>query len=248
MNIIYDDKTQKYFDHLNPNNNIWIPKSKINKYLLNTYNLTQEQYFNIVVHNDINYKSYCEECSKELRLKSLTKGYFRFCNQSCITTNRLKKENLEGRNPFQQKDFIEKNKIIVKNRQLEKINNNKELYHLFKKETKEKAIVNKYKSNNFKISYLYTADTNDKRIKKIGITSKENFYSRNNYQGYNLTNHQKLLKGNSDKILEIERNIVENFCIHNYEIFPSNRLLDVKEFIKNKVSIESSTTIEILFQ
>lgn len=79
--IIYSEGY--YFDQLcgsEPNYESydnWIFKSYIGPYLKDKYNLTPQQYYNIVVKGDINYINKCGycECNNETRFLTLLRGY-----------------------------------------------------------------------------------------------------------------------------------------------------------------------------
>lgn len=59
----------------------WIFKSNMSRYLMDKYNLTQQQYYNIVVYRDINYINKCGycECDNSTEFKTLLMGYRRGC-------------------------------------------------------------------------------------------------------------------------------------------------------------------------
>lgn len=63
----------------------WIHKSWMEHHLRTHYGLTSQQYYNIIVHNDINYTHECEnpECHELTQFKTLKIGYVQHCCREC---------------------------------------------------------------------------------------------------------------------------------------------------------------------
>lgn len=62
----------------------------LSRYLSATYNITVQQYYNIVVHNDINYVQKCSRdgCDDCVPFYGLARGYLKYCSNSCKNQDR----------------------------------------------------------------------------------------------------------------------------------------------------------------
>lgn len=109
--------------------------SELPNYLKENYNMTLEDYYSLVVFNDINYRGTCLWCGNPTELSHrFYKGYKKYCSNSCKTshkntennptkseevrrkisesqTKRLLELSKKGLNVFQDKDFIRENAI-----------------------------------------------------------------------------------------------------------------------------------------
>lgn len=74
----------KLYDQLSDDLNLYT-EFQLRKLIKERYNLTPEEYYNLIVHGDKNYKHYCKnpECNKELKFLGITSGYKRTCNRNC---------------------------------------------------------------------------------------------------------------------------------------------------------------------
>lgn len=73
----------------------WVSCTLFSKYLKSTYDLTLQEYYNIVVFGDINYQPICRVCGENLYFYNLTKGYQEFCSQNCRAKHYMTQSNLD---------------------------------------------------------------------------------------------------------------------------------------------------------
>ena len=63
------------------------------KHVKETYGLTAQQYYNIIVYDDINYVGKCKTCGKETEFIKLSKGYRDYCCHWCTSASDETREN-----------------------------------------------------------------------------------------------------------------------------------------------------------
>lgn len=87
--IYYPGKIAKvrdniYLDQLDGHTKIRI-LSKFIEYINNKYGLSDKEYYNLVVFNDMNYNKVCEcpVCNNYTKFLNINNGYKRFCSNSC---------------------------------------------------------------------------------------------------------------------------------------------------------------------
>lgn len=61
----------------------WISRSFIEGYLSREYDLTPQQYYNLVVYGDISFKPRCKYCSNSARWWRISNGYYLTCSSEC---------------------------------------------------------------------------------------------------------------------------------------------------------------------
>lgn len=205
-----------------------------NKYLRDKYNLSIEEYYNIVVYGCPNKVILCPNCGKNsMKFKGLSKGWSIYCNQSCITTYRLLQESKNGINPFQDKDFIEKNRVRASEFQKERMKSGKS--HLLTKKSQMTASRNSFIKNHVNEECLfYIARIKElPNLFKIGICSTSKASNRQYYKSYHLYNHHVLMKGTAEVISLVEFNVKMNICEGLDEIIKPEDLRKVFELIRS---------------
>lgn len=82
---------QMYLDQLS--GSVKVHSSYFKEYILSEYNLTEKEYYNIVIYGDINYKRLCKNCGRELPFLGLNlnpdRSYRYYCNAKCETSYRI---------------------------------------------------------------------------------------------------------------------------------------------------------------
>jgi hypothetical protein len=100
----------KYICQIEGDHSTKLRKSSFIKMLREKYDLSEDEYYNIVVHGDINYINPCKQCGGPTRrYGGLLSRYREFCSISCTATNTNLRTAAEGTNPFQDRDFIKRN-------------------------------------------------------------------------------------------------------------------------------------------
>ena len=94
-----DDPDYKrwYLDQLAEASNIWISFNKFGSYLLDTYGITIQEYYNIVVFDDINHIELCHNpnCNNQVDFIGLFTGYRWNCSNSCTSIQNCKDEIIQ---------------------------------------------------------------------------------------------------------------------------------------------------------
>lgn len=203
------------------------------KYLLETYNLKIYEYYNIIVYGEKDKVLLCPHCGRNsMRFKGLTKGWSIYCNQSCITTHRLINESRNGINPFQDKDFIEKNRVRSSEFQSSQMRNRTS--PLLRKSSKFLAARNNFILNHVNdICILYVCSVMNMSDKyKIGICST-NIKSRLYYKSCKLFNHHVLYKGPAQDVADLEIMIKLTICENESEFISSSKLKDLLNIVRS---------------
>lgn len=226
--------TKEYLDQLSEDI-IYIKYNKLTKYLRDKYNLSQEEYYNLVVHGDKDFKHYCkcEGCNNEVRFKGLfsnQEGYYNCCSRKCngaYVANLLKSE---GRLIMMTPEF---RKIAVAT--IQKMHD--EGKHPFgtvevHARSRMTDFIRKSKSRGREIAYLYVSFcTHTNELFKIGVTC-----DINNYHGmmnlHRLKGMRQLASGSVEYIADIEYKVKLHFN-QREEYYPLERMDDVMNFIKS---------------
>lgn len=108
-----EDRDMYYLDQLNKEIR-WVYSRRMKSYLLNNYNLTPEEYYNLVVYGDKDYKERCKYCNQpKENFWKLSYGYRGdFCCHSCARSYHL---THPGEYPLVQEQFEEFNRLGIEN-------------------------------------------------------------------------------------------------------------------------------------
>lgn len=226
-----EKKNLKYLDQLNFNK-IYVGCYKFPKYLKRTYNISVEEYYNLVMFGDRNKKHICrnEGCSNELKFRSLLgPAYKECCCRKCngeYVSSILKKE---GRLVMNSPEFREITRSCIK-----------EMFksgsHPFSKvethaRSRKTDFINKSEKSGKNIAYLYWSSCYDKSIFKIGITCDVD-----NYNGlmklHKYESMTKIAEGSIEYIADLEYKIKLNFN-QRTEYYSIERFDEVINYIKS---------------
>lgn len=204
--VIAKASSNEYLDQIDNSTIIHNLKNFL-EYLIDKYNLSEREYYNLVVHNDIGYNHVCEnnECSNLTEFLGLNLGYKRFCSNKCGMSSRgdLSKnfksyyDRLNETIEIRGKDNKRK-KIFTKMTKSEIISL---MYHGYK------CYSGKYGSRYSK-SYLYYSEFKyDDSVFKIGISvNPEDRWSKAKY-----INCKILAEGTVEYISNLEFMIKKKF-------------------------------------
>jgi len=261
--IKHGNGTNLYFlDQLNKKEEIWVHNQNIKKYLLDTYNLTEEQYFLKVTKTK---PKRCPICNERIPFISLAKQYRNTtCSSSCHTKFENQRRITNGTHNFlggqQKKDWWKKEKEngghkwsktwLEKNRKhLNEMERNTKAFHSFESNCK---VARRYAIKS-SVKYLYVAEYEDKSLRykwiKFGVTK--------DIDNRKFGGHQKLINfieilysENSELIADIEYILKLKYA--NRNVF--NRTKETERYYKSdkqkiiryarKLFNNSSTTIE----
>lgn len=85
-------------DQLNINEDDWIDPRGFNAHIRIKYGLLDYQYYNLVIHGDLNYIHKCINCDKELdlsRFVNLSHGWMSYCCRKCQLSDKAKKQHAD---------------------------------------------------------------------------------------------------------------------------------------------------------
>jgi hypothetical protein len=72
-----------YLDELDNTKEVWIPKSRMPRYIKSTYNLSSKEYYDLVMSYRGESVGKCKICGKPTRWYNLYKGYAETCSVNC---------------------------------------------------------------------------------------------------------------------------------------------------------------------
>jgi len=219
-----------YLDQLDPGET-WVGASNFTgNYLRKYYNLTSQQYYNIVMYGDINIKLKCPWCDKERSFGKIGHGYNITCGSPSCNSKQSNKTRVEsgthnfltenggsetmsmiqqklvaeGKHPFQNPKVRELQRLKNLEVQHNLIENGIHPFQKFESRAKSnRSSESKYLSNYNKI-YLYKAEFNPKLdgYIKLGVTYNPEI--RVNENRYPLSNIETLLYSDREFILDLE--------------------------------------------
>lgn len=98
--IIYKGVGKKieYLDQL-ADHEVWISSTFMSRYLMNTYQLTTDQYYSLIIFNDKDYIPECAnpECHNKVGFRRLLQGYNITCCDSCKSKLKWLDDNYKAR-------------------------------------------------------------------------------------------------------------------------------------------------------
>lgn len=179
--------------------------SKFNKYINETYSLSQKEYYNIVVKGDISYSHSCENpgCTNKTEFIDLNHGYKRFCCKKCGFSSR---GDLSG-NFKSYYERLDKTVSIINNKR-------KKVFTLMSKEEIIMLMYHGYRcysgkyGSKYDKAYLYYAEFDyNSNIFKIGISANiSDRWCKAKYK-----NPRVLHEGSVEEIAKLEYTIKKNF-------------------------------------
>lgn len=216
-----------------------VSSKKIKDYLFNKYELSVEEYYNLVVYGNINHITKCEnpKCTNKSGFISLSSGYQKYCCRKCcdsypplIKSNKI---------PWSDERRLRQSKNNRKI-QLDKVKNKT---HNFLKQSIEHKLnaqlqsarftfIKRAKIRNIDKSYLYLGIDDSLNKIKIGITFVG--IERRKYD-LNLFSIHTILIGTPELVSEIEYEVKRKFMnvsSNDHEKFDFNQLKEVINFIK----------------
>lgn len=207
------------------------------KYLSENYGLTEVEYYFLVTTGDKDYRDPCPYCGEvNGHFASMSKGWNSYCNQSHITKYRLEKESREGRNPFQNDEFIEKNRIKV--REFQKSRMEEGTHHLLTKECQLKAAKGNFirkACGDEAVLYIARIENDESRYKYGTCSMMNPDKCRIHYRSVVLYNHHVLVKGPVEYIADLEYKLKIKFCDENdfSEFIDSTKFHEFLSYLKS---------------
>lgn len=199
------------------------------KYLLSEYNLSEEDYYNIITSGNKENNHKCTYCGKESKFISPNKGYLKYCNTRCQSNHQADLNS----HPFQNKELIEYNRERLLNRSHPMLNKESTIL-----KSKNSFISRCMKFNHSSANIYLAVYKNDKRVFKIGITTDEVRTRLSNSKCRNfgeILSIHLLRSGDPITIAELESIIKLNYSIkvHSTEDIDYKNLREVLKLIKN---------------
>lgn len=149
------DTKRKIVDQL-ADNYVEVYRTKISKYLKDTYGITLREYYNIIVYGDSSYVNICKTagCNKPTEFVNLSEGYREHCCNLCHLTDRNRRDWMNDSYRKRMTNVLNENNSLVKTTA----------------EFEYSSFINKGE-NDFP-SYFYIGITRDLSTIKFGVTRK----------------------------------------------------------------------------
>lgn len=249
-------KSYKFKNQLDPeDNNLYSQKEMIDL-VRDKYNLSLEEYYNIIVHNDKNYEHVCRnpECGKRLEFLGLRCGYRGTCNRKCADRYHsyhmieiTKTGIYKGTSYFIKYNSLNSTKELRKNQVLSnKSNKESKAFgsEYLSRYTNYQNILARYNYNNSVDRYLYLFEFEDKiKVGSTRVPGKRLKHLGNPKLIF-------LIKGKLEEIARYEMNILQEYVAYTLrdredkftEFLPKDKLNDVINSFNTLLN--NSTTIE----
>lgn len=246
----------KFRNQLDPNDDNLYSQKEIIDLVRDKYNLSLEEYYNIIVHNDKSYKHICRnpECGKRLEFLGLNRGYKGTCNRKCADRyHSYHMVEITKTGVYKGTSHFIKYNSLDSTRELRR-----EQIYLNKIDKKSKAFGSEYQSrmiNYQNILARYNYDNSVDRYlylfefeSSIKVGSTRTLKRRIDFLGN--PNPVFVIKGKLEEIARYEMNILQEYVMDTLrddegrftEYLPKDKLNDVINSFNKLLS--NSTTIE----
>lgn len=229
--------SQSYLDQIDGVTRV--SSKRIKEYLLDKYNLSEEQYYNLVVYGDIDKYPPCQNprCEKRPRFIRLSVGYQKYCCDSCKNSSIL--TDIVNKIPWND-DRRKKKSMLTSKIQIEKIKNKSHNFlqqseeHKFnaQMESAKMTFIRRAEIRGIKTGYLYYGLVDSDNF-KIGITFVSP-YSR--FKSLGLRTIHTLVISDIFMISNIEYLIklkFRDYSTYTNEIFSISKFRSILKEIKN---------------
>lgn len=222
----YDTQSNWYFDQLS---GVGVYERGFKSYLKDTYNLTEQEYYNLVVFGDKDYETLCRYCGKPTTFLNFRYGYHAYCN----TSHQALHQRSLGVHPFQNDDLISQNR--------EKLINGTHNMNSLKVISKrcKSEFVNRCNKFNHTLAQLYLATYKDSSdVFKVGITTRTTLDRMNNGKCRNKGTYKSIhliKEGSPELISSMEMDIKLKYSekVFSTEDIRYEHLSEVLNLIRN---------------
>ena len=222
------------YDQLDKNLPI-IPRKIIGHYIRKKYNLSQKEYYNIIVFGDGNYKKVCShpECNNEVNFRGLTKGFY---DNTCCKSHAQSLSALNGTHHFI-KEFGSMSNSAKKITR-ERVLNGTHQFQDYKNRAKNhrSVFINKGSISDICVFYI-TELLESPDLIKIGITSDIDYRRyMNNISGSKYINTEVIVTSTRVNIADLEMNIkidMHNLSIMGLEYFKKSDKSKIIDYINS---------------
>lgn len=234
-NIMIIDKV--LYDQLDENLPV-IPRKIIGYYIRKKYNLSQKEYYNIVVYGDGSLIKRCSlpGCDNLVSFRGLTKGFY---DNTCCKSHAQSLSALNGTHQFIKEFGSMSNsaKIITEKRVKEGSHQFQDFIN--RARNHRSVFLNKGLESDMCILYITESDS-DPDIIKIGITSNiDNRKSMNMISGFKYINTDIIVKDTRVKIADLEMSIkidLHYLAVEGLEYFRKSDKQIIIDYINSHIS------------
>lgn len=217
----------KYLDQID--NKTYISSNYMSRYLRRKYNITTQEYYNLIMYGNINNTPKCYLCGKPREFIKLSHGYKVRCHECVNLCHEEKiKEYKEGSRSYLSSKVSKKQ---IENGTHNFINQDPSIRRKAEINSGKNTFIKRAKIRGITKSYLYCGITRDKDI-KIGIT----FVGINRRaKALKLLSVHLLTEGTPEYISDLEYGIKIKFLDEfssNKEVFKWSYLRKIIDFIK----------------
>lgn len=199
----------------------------IEGYLNNTYGITSQQYYNLIVNGDINSPNRCPICQNPTNyIGRLSRGYHETCSPSCRSSLQIQRMRDEGIEPMSSENFL----AARKKAQEDLWNSNSHPFQTVEVHAKSRRTLFSSQGSPSDICYLYWTKTDDKNLFKIGITADISIRSEFMRGWYTKIN--PITSNLREAIAELEYKVKIHFDTRS-EYFEISRFKSVLTYIKS---------------
>lgn len=210
-----------------------IRRKILGHYIRKKYNLSQKEYYGLIVHLDPLYKPVCPICGREVNFRGLTKGFY---DTTCSKSHAQALAAMNGTHHFIKEfgSMGECGRIITKKR----VEEGTHQFQDYKNRARNHRSVFINKGNADDICSFYITEVPDSDLIKIGITTDMEYRSfMNDISGFKYTNTEVVLTSDRVSIANLEMNIkidLHYLAVQGLEYFNKTDKTKITDYIKSK--------------
>lgn len=210
-----------------------INRKILGHYIRKRYNLSQKEYYGLIVNLDPLYKPTCPICGKDVSFRGLTKGFYD------TTCSKSHAQSLAARNGTHHfiKEFGsmgECSKIITRKR----VKEGTHQFQDYKNRAKNHRSVFINKGNPDDVCNFYITEVPDSDLIKIGVTNDIKSRSfMNNISGFEYTNTEIIFTSDRISIADLEMEVkidLHHLAVEGLEYFDKTNKAQIIDYIKSK--------------
>lgn len=210
-----------------------INRKALGHYIKKKYNLSQIEYYGLIVYLDPLYRPKCPICGKEVSFRGLTKGFY---NTTCSKSHAQALAARNGTHHFIKEfgSMGECSRIITRRR----VKDGTHQFQNYKNRARNHRSVFINKGNANDICIFYITEVPDSNLIKIGITADVEYRSiMNNISGFEYTNTEVIVTSDRVSIADLEADIkidLHHLAVKGLEYFNKTDKIKIIDYIKSK--------------
>lgn len=252
----YASHCKEYKDQLSDEEH-WFLSSQATRYLRKKYNLSCQEYYNLICYGNKDYVNRCIRCGKPTKWKSLSRGWDDYCSMSCACADSCEAQHCNPNSPLKialNKFLHSKENIEACSKRITEYNRKSwsdPEYRRIKSETTHISI-NRWDAKvraHYK-DFLSKGNISDTCDFYIALTRNEDIKFGVTFAGIQDRKYRcahkyihSIFKGSRLAVAKLERDVKFHFKSDS-EIIPYNMLSELIRFIRSYITDSTTTSNE----